>query len=296
MAAGPNRDAWLEELERQSPDLLVTATGFADFEPSLWRLGRRLGIRSVAAIESWTNLRRRFPEDGGDLNQPDVLCVVDEWMRDRLLEEEWCRARLHVIGQPHLEALVGRLAKRRVKRVSGDIPMLVFFSETLRQDFPGDGPGYDQYSVGEKLVAALAGLGPLSLIIQPHPREDREVWKGWLAERDIPPGISVRIGGDSTESLLVACDGAIGMTTMVLVEAALLGVPVLSLQPGRKKIVNPVLDDLEGVRVVADGAVTISAVADFVGALGRQNATGGRLSPVLKGAGNRFLAALESEL
>ncbi len=313
MAAGPAAAVWRDAgevlenvgdgaasvraaLDRLAPGLVVSGTSYDDFERTLWRLARERGTRSLAAIDTWTNLRRRFLSADGTEVQPDAIGVVDEPMRDRILGEGWCRVPLHVTGQPHLEAVVRRLGGRRAQRKPTDTPLLVFFSESLRRDYGGEGAGYDQFTVADALVPALAGLGPLTLVIQPHPRDDRGEWEAWVRGRRPPDGVALTLGDEGTESLLVACDGAIGMTTMVLVEAALLGVPVLSLQPGRTRVLNPGLDALDGLRVVTGEKDIAPAVADFTRALGRPAPADPACSPLLVDAGRRFLAVVEAEL
>ena len=294
---GGGEAAMRDPLDRLAPGLVVTGTGYADFERTLWRLARDRGTRSLAAIDSWTNLRRRFLCVDGTEVQPDAICVVDEPTRDRILGEGWCRVPLHVTGQPHLEAVVRRLGGRRAQRKPTDTPLLVFFSESLRRDYGGEGLGFDQFTVADALVPALAGLGPLTLVIQPHPRDDRGEWEAWVRGRRVPDGVALTLGAEDTESLLVACDGAIGMTTMVLMEAALLGVPVLSLQPGRTRVLNPGLTALDGLRVVTGDYDIAPAMAGFVRALGRPAPAGPACSPLLvEDAGRRFLAAVEAEL
>lgn len=294
--AGGDEAAMGATLDGLAPGLVVTGTGYADFERTLWRLARHRGTRSVAAIDSWTTLRQRFSCADGTEVQPDAICVVDERMRDQILGEGWCRVPLHVTGQPHLEAVVRRLGARRAGRDRGDTPLLVFFSESLRRDYGGEGAGYDQFTVAGALVPALAGLGPLTLVIQLHPRDDRGEWEGWVRGRRVPDGVALTLGAGDTDTLLVACDGAIGMTTMVLMEAALLGVPVLSLQPGRTRVLNPGLDAVDGLRVVTEDKDIAPAMAEFARALARPAPASPACSPLLADAGRRFLAAVEAEL
>ena len=294
--AGGEEAAMGGTVDRLAPGLVVTGTGYADFERILWRLARHRGTRSLAAIDSWISLRKRFLCVDGTEVQPDAICVVDERMRDQILDEGWCRVPLHITGQPHLEAIVRRLDGRRAGRNRGTPPLLVFFSESLRRDHGGEGAGFDQFTVAEALVPALAGLGPLTLVIQPHPRDDRGEWEGWMRGRRVADGVALTLGAENTESLLVACDGVIGMTTMVLMEAALLGVPVLSLQPGRIRVLNPGLKAVDGLRVVTREKDIAPAMADFVRTLGRPAAAGPARPPMVADAGRRFLAAVEAEL
>ena len=274
-----------DPMEAMAPDLLVTGTGHTDFERRLWPRARDLGIDTVAVIDTWTNLRKRFTE-GGETVEPDAVCVVDEEMREQM---GWCGARLHVTGQPHLQSVVDRLAPRRAGRGASDPPLLVFFSEPLSRDYGAEDVGFDEFGVADALLSGIAGAGPLTLLVQPHPREDREEWRAWLSGRH-------GVADVSTEDLLVTCDGALGMTTMVLFEAALLGVPVLSLQPGRRRPLNPRLDAVKGLHRVTDDADIGPALARFLGALGEAVSIDHGLSDVIANADQRLLAAIEKEL
>lgn len=293
---GDDEEILAAVLDGLGPDLVVTATGFADVERSLWRLARRRGIPSVAAIDSWTNLRRRFAGPGGETVEPDALCVVDEGMRDQVRGEGWCRARLHVTGQPHLETVVGRLRRRRAGLIPSGAPLLAFFSEPLRSDYAGCGPGFDEAGVIKDLVAGLTGQGPLSLVVQPHPRDDRRALGAAVKRIATAADVAVRMGNEDTETLLATCGGVVGMTSMVLIEAALAGIPVLSLQPGRTHAINPGIEATEGIRVVTKRAETGAALAAFMDAVRQAEDGIAAVPPLARDACKRFLEALEQEL
>lgn len=296
-----NGETLAAALASLAPDLVVTATGTTGIERALWRAARSAGIRTMAAIDAWPNLRRRFTGADGGLVQPDAVCAIDEPMRDAIAGDGWCRARLYVTGQPHLEAVVGRLDRARAaagKTAAGatEQPLLVFFSEPLAEDYGDQDLGFDQYRVIDALMAGLAGLGPLTLVVQPHPRDDRGRLKEFLGGRMAPEGITVRFGDGDTESLLAACDGVVGMTSMVLIEAALAAIPALSLQPGRTRVANPGVDGTGGVHIADDPAGVAAALAGFIAGLAV--AGGGAVSrPVhLDGSATRFLAVIGKEL
>ena len=172
-------------------------------------------------------------------------------------------------------------------------PMADPFSEPLRRDYGAEDVGYDEFGVADALLSEIAGLRPLTLLVQPHPRDDREEWGTWLSDRH---GATARLTDASTEDLLVSCDGALGMTTMVLFAAALLGVPVLSLQPGRRRQLNPRLDAVKGLHRVTDYADIGPALARFLGVLGEPAPIDHGLSDVTENADQRLLAAIEKEL
>jgi len=287
-------------LERLVPQMLVTGTGFSGFERLVWDVARDAGIPSFAGVDAWTDPRRRFVDPDGTESQPDAIGVPDTPFARSLAAEPWCRSRLHVTGQPHLQSMVRRLRALRRGRPANDPPVLTFFSEPLAADHSGEEPvGFETEAVADALVAGLASAGPLRLRIRPHPREDVDRWRRWIGAIRPPPGLAIElddVNNDGTEDVFLAdVDGAVAMTTMVLVESALAGIPALSLQPGRRRVLNPKLDMTPGVEVVTEPAAVADAVTAFVSGLGASVHAAPVADPVIARAAERFLEAVEEE-
>lgn len=227
-------------------DVVVTGTSFSSpLERRAWALARRRGVPTLAAIDAWANFGRRFQEsDLAPMVLPDAVAVIDGDCARSLADDGIAPKRVHVVGQPHLERLVGRLAPARAARdpAAAELPLVAYFSEPIAGNLPPDKhPGYDQFGVLEHVLTELRRGPPVSLVVQPHPRESAELWRRFMAERPLPAGFAVRVGQLERDRLLVDADLVLGMTSMVLVEAALIGVPVVSLQLGRRLIHNPVV-------------------------------------------------------
>lgn len=213
--------------------VVVTGTGFSDTERLIWREAAECGIPSIAVIDAWTNLPLRFRMAGdGTPSWPDVVAVPDQWVKDEVTRLAPAQVTVEVVGQPHLEATTARLTLARAARQANAQPVTLWVSEPVAEDFPGGTRGFDQYQVFEELVRFTTGR----LIVCPHPREDRQHWQAM--------GGFVELATAETTALLVQADSVIGMTSMVLVEAALAGIPALSLQPGRTGAANPLVDRL----------------------------------------------------
>jgi hypothetical protein len=273
LAAGPAKAIWAEEglsFLGETPDLgdynlLLTGTSFhADFDRVLWAKAREAGIPSLAGLDAWINLRRRFLDaKSGELVLPDIIIAIDAENRQALLAEG-ISTRIEIAGQPHLEAVVERLRRKKENKkpvihgldpgvhVDGRVKpghddkcsnrfIIAFFSEPIDTDFPDGSRGFDQFEMAALLAGALVAHAPAKLIIQPHPREDIEKWKERITA---PLGVAVFIGEEQTDDLLAKADLAVGMTSMVLIEAGLAGIPTLSLQPNRKFPGNPLVDRL----------------------------------------------------
>ncbi|MCC7015699.1 MAG: hypothetical protein IT564_00650 [Rhodospirillales bacterium] len=274
---------------REQPGLLLTGASFLDdFERKLWFDARRLRIPSFAVLDSWSNLELRFTPVKGSHEQPDVLGVIDERTRKQITDEGWCRARLFVVGQPHLAARTERLKRRRRVRPSGGGKRVMFFSEPIGEDYGRAARGFTQFEVATLAAEALAGSPGVVMDVKPHPREAESGWRDWLVRTP-----NARLAVEDTETLLAAADGVLGMTTIVLIEAALVGIPALSLQPERPKILNPVLEEM--VPVVARREEAMTAVRAWLSGLGRPAEPLPRGAELLDGAA-RLVAAVEETL
>ena len=274
------------------PALLVTGTAMGDFDRVLWRRARQAGVRTFAAVDAWTNLRLRFERDGGEVEEPDAIGVVDAAMADAV--SQWSHARLHVVGQPHLQALERRLHGKRAGHKPHMPPRIVFFSECLREDGHRAKYGFDQFDVADVLFPALAAAGPLDFSLKPHPRETVGGWQAFLTARSFAP-LSVRVVDGPSEQAMMAADGVLGIFTMVLLEAALARIPILSVQLGRKSVVNTLLERLPGAPVV-DPIDLPGAISAFLAAAAEGQAPAPQeLLPLLTDADKRLMDAIESE-
>lgn len=274
------------------PDALVTGSAMGDFDRDLWRRAKAAGVPSLGVVDAWTNVRRRFRHSDGTDALPDAVGAVDEPMRDAILG--WYDVPVHVVGQPHLQALERRLRGRRAGHKARRPPRIVFFSECLREDGLKDRIGFDQFDAADLLFPSLAAAGPVEFAIKPHPREAPGAWRDYLAAK--PSALAPRILDTPSEAAMMAADGVLGMSTMVLIEAALAAIPILAVQPRRKEVVNTMLERLPAPPVV-DPADVPAALAAFLAAArtGRAPAAD-RLAPILADADKRLLDAVDALL
>ena len=165
-----------------------------------------------------------------------------------------------------------------------DRRMIVFFSEPVREDY-GDTRGFDQFEVFEGLMEEYDQAALSEIVVKPHPREDMAAWEHVVQGR-------ARLSSASAADLLTACDGVIGMTSMVLIEAHLLGLPVLSLQPGRTGNANPLVEDAT-LPVLAWSAFP-DAWQAYHELLGTEQTISTRFNGLLIDADQRLVGAVEA--
>ena len=278
------------------PHLIVTGTSvLSEFERTWWKIGAAGGVPSLAIVDAWGNFEGRFGQGASAPPQPDAVAVIDDWCRDEMRRRSWCKARVHVVGQPHLEAIGRRLHLARRHRAPQGPLLILYASHPVTADWGGvKNVGFDEFTVAEALLAALAGPSAIRLVVKPHPREDAAGWTKWLKTISPPSNVAVELGGGSSEDWLLRADGVVSMFSTVLSEAASSGIPAMSLQPGRTSAINAGLDHMLGVEFVTDLDMVRKQVAAFVNRLrsGERSAT---TNVPFEGSTARMLAVLEAE-
>ena len=187
-----------------------------------------------------------------------------------------------ITGSPHLEGVARFLSEARTARgqwrrdrgVAPEQQLVLFVSEPFdASDRHADGRarlGYDQASTLEAVlraadeVAAADGLRTL-VVARPHPRETgtalADVAGHWRSER---VRVQVSADGDARE-WVVAADVVTGMTSVVLIEAALARRPALSVQIGLRESGHPdpnLANALGLTRLVLDARTLVDALRD----------------------------------
>jgi len=230
----------------------VVLCGTTRYEsPDRWavRLARARAIPSLAIVDERYAYHSRFAGPGDDLvDLPDAIALVDEQAVEEAVAEGLPRDRCHVTGSPALSRLT-TTAEAFARTPPGRPPYLLdlstrpvvtFLSETFASDYgeradqPGPlGPfvGYTETSVCRDLREALdSQQTPVTLVEKLHPASDEgPASVGSLASERCH---HVRVKNVSLWDLLWHSSLVVGMRSMALLEAHLLGVPAVSYQPG----------------------------------------------------------------
>ena len=69
-------------------DVVVTGTGFSAREQIMWLRAQAAGLPSLAVVDAWTSLERRFKAKDGHV-QPDAVGVLDHELADELNAMAW---------------------------------------------------------------------------------------------------------------------------------------------------------------------------------------------------------------
>ncbi len=220
-----------------SPDrLLVQAT-------------RKAGIRTVVVLDEWFNYRLRFedPHTNELVYLPDAIAVQDRQAREEAIMEGIPAQICHITGSPALAELTWRARRLatapplppEVLTKRENRPVITFLSETHSADY-GTGPnspgqfgpfiGYTELTVRQAILEVIARLGERVILVEKlHPAA------GAHSEPELPPTDNVDFRSTRETdlwALMWHSTAVIGMRSMALLEAHILGCETVSFQPG----------------------------------------------------------------
>lgn len=209
---------------------------------------RNNNVRSVVVVDEWYSFRDRFEDKNNHkfTYLPDVICFPDKIALDEAISDGLPEDRCFVTGSPALAAL-SQTAEEwmatpppipEIVRNFHEWNVVTFLSETYAKDFGveinspgilGSFKGYTEKTVLEDISEVLYRLGEPSILIEKlHPADHADANSGvwindnifWQKVKDI-----------DLWPLLWHSDIVIGMQSMALLEAHILGCEVVSYQP-----------------------------------------------------------------
>lgn len=209
---------------------------------------RMRGVPCVAVVDEWYNHLLRFSgRDGGEFPVfPDAIALPDEFARREAIAEGVPQEICHATGSPSL-ALIAKLGEawrkfppaipKELIRLDGSA-VVTFISETHSSDYgpaPGEsGPlgsfiGYTEQSVCRSILQTLGGIPrKFVFVYRPHPSESE-----FAQPMGLPENIQFRFAHNiHLHPLCYHSDIVIGMRSMAILEATLIGCRAASFQPG----------------------------------------------------------------
>jgi hypothetical protein len=230
------RAAW-----RVAPaDFLVTGTShYAPFEPLLWELAQETGAGSLAVVDGWSNMPLRFAA-----GRPDYVGAVDAGQAAELVAMGFSREQILCTGHPWLSLLVRdreRILAEALPAVTGAGLHVLFASETVAFDVakgvnvPYGFDEFDAYALVHQAALHVASAAhPVTLAVKFHPYEEPADFLRRRAELPVGEGLRLRTVEASAKPhpWVVWADLVVGVSSMLLLEAIVLGRPVVSVQPG----------------------------------------------------------------
>ncbi len=246
--SGINEALWYLQSKRAS--VLVCGTSrYLSPERFLTLAAKKLKIKSIAILDEWYNYRLRFEDEKGQLVYlPDIICAQDEQAFNEAVLEGIPSDLLRVTGSPSLSVLTDKAEDFLAKPPSEPVfmkneylvkPVITFLSETHAYDYGGrlgeKGPfgefmGYTERSVRRDIFRVLNEVEePCTVVEKVHPADN-------ATYRSLKNSLIrwIRVNEVELWPLLWHSDLVIGMRSMALLEATILGCCAVSYQPNLK--------------------------------------------------------------
>ena len=238
------------------PDVLFTSASSLPAldmtDKYLWGWARQHHVPSVAVLDQWQNYALRFsgPDPAERLQYlPDWIAAMDEHARDGLVAAGIPADSIVVTGQPafdrllHLRRADRPGAREHVRRAVGvrkEARLVCFVAEAFAEHF-GQTLGFTEQSVLRDLVSICDELVRtqrlnIHLAVKLHPQNDPAAFD-WLTHLPLPSGMAATLHWDDPPAhpLVLASDVVVGMSSILLIESILLGLPTVSFQPNARE-------------------------------------------------------------
>lgn len=216
-------------LENVKPDIVLTSTSInSNIERYFIRSTQDLKVKNYVFIDSWAGEDVRFNSPNVSV-VPDNIFVCDTPMAESYTKYKELGANVINVGNPHLEVLSKRKFPARTQH--SDIPVILFCCENIRHYFPNK--KVNEFTIIEDIIEEVHNTG-IKIIIRPHPMESKEPWQNFFEHNKSLTGklvleLDCRL---SIYDSFLNSDIVVGISSMALIESAILGVPTFSYQFG----------------------------------------------------------------
>lgn len=208
-----------------NPRAVVTATSFGlSLDKKILKLAKKREVPAISVVDFWSNYKVRFSNPGKEslAYLPNMICVIDEYMKNGMEKDGFNKKILCITGNPFFDGF-----KKTPKTKES---YFLFVS----QPFSELGiSALDEGKIFKDFVDSLTEIKvKIPVIIGFHPREKN---KGKFKEIISSANIKIKISKKSGDDLVDNAKIVLGINSMALFCAAIKGKKVVSYQPGIKK-------------------------------------------------------------
>lgn len=269
-------------LLQEAPDFLITGTSADDFtEKYLWKSAEELKIPCFAILDQWINYGLRFSKFGvSELKEyekkkehiylPSKILVMDNYAKEQIIKEGIGEDKVLISGHPYFDYLINKKETITDKVIEDfrysiglneDDYIIIYASEPISETYnESDNSehywGYSERTIFKEFISVLNKVAQKSskkikLIIRLHPKEKENNYNDLID--NINNNISILIDKKLDGFKLMCASNLIcGMSSMFLIEGAVLEKSIISMQMGLNRDNPFVLDQIAVVKSVLD--------------------------------------------
>lgn len=280
-ATSPDITKWFRELCCMG---VIFTSSIDDKLPlEIARAAQCAGLPVIHLLDHWSHYVERLQTDNLPKLLPDIYTVMDEIAYKEAISAGIPDDVLEITGHPSLSTLIDEHQeflkysdREHLERLgfSSRKTLIVFISEPIEQYagtcYVPDRAGYNEKTVLRRLSNGLQRFADdIQLAIVPHPREDANgLLNAWNLCKGSLEGTLLKL--PKGRQALFLAEGVIGMNSILMHEAWLLGQPVLSFQPwdSPENIINILRK--EGVLHIMNKEDGQSTILEFLGQVRRK--------------------------
>jgi hypothetical protein len=217
--------------EEFKPDFVLTGTSYTSkIELRFIQQSIELGIKSLAFVDHWTLIRKRFDYDGNEIF-PDKILLIDDRAKQIAIEQGIESSKILITGNPYHEWL--KLWRPSITKeeflnqagiAKGNHKLLIYAPDPLSNNDGVDKFGFDEILASQQIVQLFKDhntqLKDWIVLVKAHPNQNREKLNIILSES--PSFILLKEDID-TNSTIYFADKIIGFFSSFLIEASIMG-------------------------------------------------------------------------
>ncbi len=210
-------------LQEEKLSGLVTGTSWGNnLELQAIAACKEAQVPTISILDYWSNYKIRFQDDSDRFVYPDHYIVMDELAAKEAVQAGVPYRIIKALGHPGLDKYAARPKNQccpdRIHK------KVLFLSQPLSVLYGGE-LGYTERQTLDDCIRALREKGNYSLHVKFHPKDDLSFQQQYH---------DIAVQGNLTD-IMPEYDLIIGMNTMGLLYAVLLGIPAISYQPGLRQ-------------------------------------------------------------
>ena len=211
------------------PEIVFVASSInSNIERYTIKFAQESGKANFTYVDSWTGEKIRYTTNEISVI-PDNILLCDDIMANPYKFYEDKGSKLHIVGNIHLEQLYQNAKYNLKKSVTKDI-ILLFVTENIAHYFPEF--SMNEFIILKEIIKSYSIDRKIEIRIRPHPLESIELWKNFIID-NASKNRNIRLSLDESSSInsaLALVDIVIGISTMALIESAILKIPTFSYQ------------------------------------------------------------------
>lgn len=282
-------------LLEEKPDFIITGTSADDFtEKYLWKCSEELKIPCFAILDQWMNYGIRFSRfsvsqiEEYNLNKiheylPTKILVMDEYAKQKMIKEGIEECKIEVTGQPYFDYLIKNnnlissediLKYKQSKGCSDSDTIIIFATEAITKTYLDDSKaqqsiGYTDKSIFNEIYKCIKKLSAKSnknikIIIRPHPKDEINNYIEFISKVE-EKNIQILIDKNTDGMIAInAADIICGMSSMFLLESAIIGKPIISVQIGLKGENPFILNQTGQIETISTSTKLENVFDDFI--------------------------------